>query len=101
MNFVFAIGSQFACSVKNNKEKLRKLLEDIETRMDSEIKRGKKELESLMPQLETELSNLKMEMKALNVNNEEHDPKTIIDDLKGTLDESERLLSTAKEYNNF
>lgn len=32
-------------SVKNNKEKLRKLLEDIETRMDQEIKRGKKELE--------------------------------------------------------
>lgn len=88
-------------SVRNNKEKLRKLLEDIETRMDQEIKRGKKELESLMPQLETELSNLKMEMKALNVNNEDHNPQAIIDDLKGSLEESERLMATAKEYNNF
>lgn len=54
-----------------------------------------------MPQLESELSNLKMEMKALNVNNEEHDPKTIIDDLKVILDESERILTTAKEFNNY
>lgn len=87
--------------VKSSRDKVRKMLEEIEARMDSEIKRGKKDLASMVPALETELTNLQLEVKSLDVNKEDHDPKDILQQLKPMKEEGERLVSTSKEYNFF
>ena len=87
--------------MKNSIEEVKKLLEDIEGKMDGDRNRSKKDLKALMPALEQNLKELKAEVEEFDLNNEEHDPVDIQEILDKIVEKATELTVTSKEYEGF
>jgi len=68
--------------MKANHERLKKILEEIEHKMDSEKNKNKKDLQSLMPTLDDMLKNLIYKLSLLNVNNANENADVMEESLK-------------------
>ena len=84
-----------------SRDKVRKLLDEIEGRMNSEINRAKKELAVMVPALEDRLHMLKISTKKLELNNENHRPHAILERLMPNINLAAELVDTSKEYNHY
>jgi hypothetical protein len=87
--------------MRANHERLKKIREEIEHKMDSEKNKYKKELQSLMPTLEDMLKVLVHKLSTLNVNNSAGDAEAMEESLRKLSYEVNDLMTLGHKWTKF
>ena len=83
------------------KEAVKKVIDDIDEKLDLETVKFKKELTSLIPNLELERREIEASMDKIGVNSLTSDPVTLCDDLEGLKSQIDGLVLKGEKYQRY
>lgn len=86
---------------KSTKDTVKKIIDEINEKLDAETQRFKKELTELVPKLDRERIEISEYLDKLDVNNPERDATDLVDTLKPEKDKMDELVATAEKYQKF
>lgn len=86
---------------KTTKDSVKKIIDDINEKLDGETQRFKKELAELVPKLEKERRDISEYLDQLDINNPERDASDLVEALKPEKDKMDKLVATAEKYQKF